>query len=79
MTEETSDKLSTVWEILAKWGPWTLLVFYLLGAIPGVPSPNDKASAEHKIQNEGQKDLLKTMRGMCYRLKGTSDPRTNCE
>jgi len=79
MTDATNETLNTVWSTFSKWGPWVILVFYLLGAIPGLPSQQDRASAEHTVQNTNLEKSLKALRGICYRLKGTDDKRTDCE
>ena len=73
--------------LLMRFGPWIVLVFYLLGAIPGVKSPVDRfidgqtaAMAAHNssttdqlAQNrEVQKSLLFTLRALCERTQQTN-------
>ena len=84
MTTDELKAMTPGWDQIAKWGAWTFLVFYLLGAIPGLPPPSDKTAAkidalDLKLSNT-QDAILKAVRGSCYRMKGaTADPRTNCE
>lgn len=71
--------------LLIKYGPWTLLVFYLLGAIPGLKSPIDRlaesqkeAMASHSAETVTelgknravQKEVLHTLRAICTNTPG---------
>lgn len=87
MSAPETDVLPGWRDILAKYGAWTLLVFYLVGAIPFVKSPVDKVSADlttaiaaHnadalaqlKSNRDVQMDILYTMRAICYRMPQTA-------
>ena len=66
----------------AKHGAWALLVFYLVGAIPGLPSPFDKLTTLLTAHDTKADLQLKVLRGICYRLPrpvNNSDPRYDCE
>jgi len=74
---------TSFWGLLAQHGAWAFLVFALLGIIPGVTSSADRTAAEVRALDsklaEHQREQLKVLRGICYRLKATSDPRSACE
>lgn len=79
MTENTKSQLDSLLQIAKSWGPWAVLVFYLLGAIPYVASPAQTSSKEHAIQNENMEKLLKATRGICYKLPDNPRRVVQCE
>lgn len=60
-------------------GPWAVLVFYLLGAVPYVASPAQMSTKEHELQNKTQDAILKAVRGICYKLPENPLRNVQCE
>ena len=68
-TENGGGRVSSPWELLARYGAWTVLVFYLLGAIPGIKSPVDRIieSQNTSLANHNN-ETARLLRSICLRL-----------